>query len=293
MRGDLCQPEPCFPPSNFNSRLYTRGDIDFNTHLPCKRYFNSHLYIRGSGSRFALNKSYTEFQFTPLHERQHTEAGRNLSPYDISIHASAWEATNLIGTRLPFAIFQFTPLHERRRFNYFNSSWFLISILASAWEATRNLFVSIWSVALFQFSPLHERRPGATPAKDTAWNFNSRLCMRGDASFARVENVWRDFNSRLCMRGDTKDSGRFWREVNFNSRLCMRGDGKADKLCYWLEISILASAWEATREAGICGAALYFNSRLCMRGDFPYTDFHNLNLISILASAWEATESRD
>ena len=99
---------------NFNSRLYTRGDIDFNSHLPCKRYFNSHLYIRGSGSRFALNKSYTEFQFTPLHERQQPRPGCLWGNCPISIHASTWEAAT-------------TPPQDDPNA--------LISIHASTWEA--------------------------------------------------------------------------------------------------------------------------------------------------------------
>ena len=145
------------------------------------------------------------FQFTPLHERQryllnfciqgleisiHASAweatdsccliiNRNVS---ISIHASAWEATRRCWShRICALIFQFTPLHERQppRLGA-GLGWVVISIHASAWEATDN-----WKEIYEQLS-----------------NFNSRLCMRGNIRKLNWWNVRLYFNSRLCMRGN-------------------------------------------------------------------------------------------
>ena len=161
--------------------LHKRRRLPLHHLASRRRYFNSHLYMRGNIG---------------------VDAIQNCGSW-ISIHASIWEATilsalhthrmNHFNSRLYMrgnvlerirgrsCIFQFTPLHERQlsQFRcflfllYFNSrlcmrgnlgallanctAWF-ISIHASAWEATK-----VW----------------AYQAKQSLY-FNSRLCMRGN-----------------------------------------------------------------------------------------------------------------
>ena len=76
----------------FNSRLYTRGDVEIlpkdskrriSIHASTREatcgcstdffpasYFNSRLYMRGNVLRSTRTESENQFQFTPLHERQ-------------------------------------------------------------------------------------------------------------------------------------------------------------------------------------------------------------------------------
>ena len=107
-------------------------------------------------------KEHVLFQFTPLHERQPTAQLMSLKSssnfnsrlymrgsgnsdwwwicFEISIHASTWEAAKASTyAEAVLTLFQFTPLHERQRnlsgckYNRRN-----ISIHASTWEAARH-----------------------------------------------------------------------------------------------------------------------------------------------------------
>ena len=142
---------------------------------------------------------------------------------EISIHASAWEATMLLIYCIRKTIFQFTPLHERQP-------------CAGGWWDSRNPF---------QFTPLHERQLVFLPAHRPQSYFNSRLCMRGNVSkmshsswyqfqftplherqrgFSKLHSRDQHFNSRLCMRGNLCSRCHCIVNINFNSRLCMRGN---------------------------------------------------------------------
>ena len=93
--------------------------------------------MRGSRYPGGINKQ-EQFQFTPLHERQHI----------------AWKRL-----WIQKHIFQFTPLHERQHYRaamdresapYFNSRLYMRgSWIANVRRRKRNLF---------QFTPLHERQ---------------------------------------------------------------------------------------------------------------------------------------
>ena len=159
MRGNRAFVPVFFRLEHFNSCLYMRGNIQTWHTMHLCTYFNSCLYMRGNGHDVYRISANGVFQFMPLHERQH-------------------ERVHCIGEK---GWFQFMPLHERQRIAfripkvdifYFNSRlymrgnwnywktcrWWHISIHASTWEAT-NRSASAW------------RR----------WrNFNSRLYMRGN-----------------------------------------------------------------------------------------------------------------
>ena len=147
--------------ANFHSdsRLCTRGDLDFNTHLPCKRYFNSRLYIRGDVSHSIV---------LPVVE-------------DILIHASTWEATHvLLSAASHFAyfnsrlymrgnqcrwikflcsdIFQFTPLHERQRSSSQKVLWGVQFQFTPLHERQLGSGSLLLVLGTFQFTPLHERQ---------------------------------------------------------------------------------------------------------------------------------------
>ena len=124
----------------------------------CKQYnFNSRLCMRGNATVMKQQDKISAFQFTPLHERQRRrfvqfgiswifqftplherqlrfQAAPRTPP--ISIHASAWEATQRSFNFLGEELFQFTPLHERQR----------------------NIIHTFLPLILFQFTPLHERQ---------------------------------------------------------------------------------------------------------------------------------------
>ena len=77
----------------FNSRLYMRGSSENRKESWRIFNFNSRLYMRGSLSNRLPASCSDLFQFTPLHERQHS--------YSV-------DAPKL-------HLFQFTPLHERQQ----------------------------------------------------------------------------------------------------------------------------------------------------------------------------------
>ena len=99
---------------NFNSRLCMRGNGDM---CPCelKPYdFNSRLCMRGN-SDFCVS-GINQFNFNSrLCMRGNWYCNRNRKVEGISIHASAWEATNILHHPCnTYYLFQFTPLHERQ-----------------------------------------------------------------------------------------------------------------------------------------------------------------------------------
>ena len=161
MRGNVISPLFILPISYFNSRLCMRGNI---------------LVVEWSDS--------TRFQFTPLHERQQTSIIRGRkhdnfnsrlcmrgnvntsvdywATYLISIHASAWEATEELKAALPY---------------------YYISIHASAWEATW-----VWNCTFTDLNiSIHASAWEATFLRSLSYKFyiyfNSRLCMRGNIVF--------------------------------------------------------------------------------------------------------------
>ena len=155
-----------------------------------------------------------------------TEAiAKELAETDVSIHASAWEATDPYGRGGQF-------------------TW--VSIHASAWEAT----------------PFHSKPP------------NNDKC----------------FNPRLRVGGDTSRIVYFSFFPSFNPRLRVGGDPPLVWALLTRQVSIHASAWEATLSRSNTSTFVTgFNPRLRVGGDtsgrVPFAAF----LVSIHASAWEAT----
>ena len=101
--------------TDFNSRLYMRGNLVNCSMPPNVYYFNSRLYMRGNNS-FTTPKIAPENFNSRLYMRGNFCLPRSPAPQCISIHASTWEATLFWCIKL---------------------SVFKISIHASTWEATR------------------------------------------------------------------------------------------------------------------------------------------------------------
>ena len=104
-----------FPASYFNSRLYMRGNRLGISKPNDAIYFNSRLYMRGNNMSWMICASNTEFQFTPLHERQQTfrvlKAEKALD-FNSRLYMRGNIARYLVS--ILTNAFQFTPLHERQ-----------------------------------------------------------------------------------------------------------------------------------------------------------------------------------
>ena len=87
----------------------------------------------------------------------------------ISIHASAWEATKYATRERTIELFQFTPLHERQ---------------------LQPMELFIVPKKGFQFTPLHERQPVLCFGYQPHCYFNSRLCMRGNKFGCEIRGIW-------------------------------------------------------------------------------------------------------
>ena len=234
-----------------------------------KSNFNSRLYMRGNRCSFYFLEQKTKFQFTPLHERQRLSEyssvigfyfnsrlymrgnrRRELMSWRlvISIHASTWEATIRKNWKVYInTIFQFTPLHERQHHDAcapcevrdFNSRLYMRGSLLGVGGCRKGKdFNSRLYMRGSLYSRCHNRKEE---------NFNSRLYMRGSVQHGwtiMVEQIsihastWEaaasgtansgtptDFNSRLYMRGSAIEDGKTQRIFHFNSRLYMRGSG--------------------------------------------------------------------
>ena len=166
-----------------------------------------------------------QFQFTPLHERQLAALIAYTDASNISIHASAWEATNAGVGYSNGNWFQFTPLHERQRRD-------------SEWNKANGNFNSRLC--------MRGSTVWAAPIKRNSY-FNSRLCMRGNGFRSGMTGLRSDFNSRLCMRGNTERMNAYaileqfqFTPLHERQRICDRNTSVQQ------HISIHASAWEAT-----------------------------------------------
>ena len=150
-------------------------------------YFNSRLYMRGSGPALESYGTRYIFQFTPLHERQpccrvphlvlfgisiHAstweaarQASRHVDALTISIHASTWEAASSAFFSSFWSAFQFTPLHERQplcRTVFQRRVQFQFTPLH---ERQHSFVIWLWITGKFQFTPLHERQHEAVLGK--------------------------------------------------------------------------------------------------------------------------------
>ena len=136
--------------TDFNSRLYMRGNLVNCSMPPNVYYFNSRLYMRGNNS-FTTPKIAPENFNSRLYMRGNFCLPRSPAPQCISIHASTWEATPpqsalIVGS----STFQFTPLHERQR----------------------EEVIPMETEGIFQFTPLHERQPGDSDSKESSFQIS-------------------------------------------------------------------------------------------------------------------------
>ena len=180
--------------------------------------------MRGNNLCSIIKAGFSQFQFTPLHERQHVKT-TGIRHINISIHASTWEATVRI---------------------FLHTGSYNISIHASTWEATY-LLRTRPNPFIFQFMLLHERQHWFSLCPSVTMYFNSRLYMRGSMCGCilfwtkRLISIHASAWEATCLQ-----AAQAVFEQDFNSRLCMRGNSVNSFVCTFCCISIHASAWEAT-----------------------------------------------
>ncbi len=166
----------------FNPRLRMGGDLIVTTNLSEAQVFQStppHGRRPYPPATVGLAPS-----FNPRlrmggddHNQRHT-----IEPQSVSIHASAWEATQLEGVRGGTTPFQSTPPHGRRQHPQ--------SLQDSCFQ--------------FQSTPPHGRRRGRLAPIPGGRSFNPRLRMGGDLGRIEGQSSWSSFNPRLRMGGDLR-----------------------------------------------------------------------------------------
>ena len=150
---------------------------------------------------------------------------REYTKSTISIHASAWEATqgqtDLLDDNY---LFQFTPLHERQhaKINYqMLQTLFQFTPLHERQRSTRSISSKR---SLFQFTPLHERQQQLVGMV----NYEKLISIHASAweatgytakAIGRIEFQFTPLHERQ------RSSWSSWKKASyFNSRLCMRGN---------------------------------------------------------------------
>ena len=253
------------------------------------------------------------FQFTPLHERQHSVPYALSAQFvPISIHASTWEAAISASDRPAF-------LRISIHASTWEAAWtdqqafpcLAISIHASTWEAAVRNWRRPRCTGISIHASTWEAAGTALILQQRSLHFNSRLSMRGSADSERFVAIM-----HISIHASTWEAAVLrWSltepDTYFNSRLYMRGSLLCFFLFFLISISIHASTWEAARNPYAARSGIqYFNSRLYMRGSFQvfqlclchlfqFTPLHERQLkhieevhvvfsISIHASTWEA-----
>ena len=212
---------------------------------------------------------------------------------NISIHASAWEATSQTGSRVGLSGYFNSRLCMRGNPSQHKGGWMNIpiSIHASAWEATL-LLKRMGSTVPFQFTPLHERQQQwqqdyskmvSISIHASAWEATDNLRgSLGGLSISIHASAWEatEHVTDWLLGNYISIHASAW-EATANptvqaqrinifqfTPLHERQLGVVEKVWSTAYISIHASAWEATRTVPTSrSASTYFNSRLCMRGN--------------------------
>ena len=188
-------------------------------------YFNSRLCTRGNSKHVVGESGFSWFQFTPLHERQYS----------------------FITSESLFAYFNSRLCMRGNNSLNFDRVFVVISILASAWEATYcfwhlssdfriSIHASTWEAAvvietfgceyIFQFMPLHERQPALAIANSTTLLFQ-----------------FTPLHERQLFATGTPVSHSIFQFTPLHERQPLLYSNTA----LIRSISILASAWEATK----------------------------------------------
>ena len=274
---------------NFNSRLYTRGDNS----LYSGSYLLSisiHASTREAILFYYIWKFVCLFQFTPLHERQQfSEFWQSICSYFNSrlcmrgnvlfLTSKLWfpdfnSRLYMRGSRGDWNVRMrvYISIHAstweaasigNRQFNHT-----VISIHASAWEATfRN-----WNTSIKFYISIHA----------SAWEATPFVLQYGFDTFY--------FNSRLCMRGNPGAIASGWDTLFQFSPLHERQRRAFLYRYQYLQISIHASTWEATRLSSPDNCDTYISIHAStweatLRALMQYKN----DGISIHASTWEAT----
>ena len=189
------------------------------------------------------------FQSTPPRGRRPRRTTPAGPPKQVSIHASAGEATRVSGRNWPIG---------------------RVSIHASAGEATVALPADRAVSSAFQSTPPRGRRPRPAdgPTRQACFNprlrgggdrcgarrrrshrrFNPRLRGGGDSAARSGEGLRLCFNPRLRGGGDLREGEDSAEVLSFNPRLRGGGDQRLECFHGLRRVSIHASAGEATRD---------------------------------------------
>ena len=289
MRGNMIPQIMWQRQTNFNSRLYMRGNLTElekleeesisihastweATRKPLRQSIHLLISIHASTWEATLlqvvaTQSHPQFQFTPLHERQHFQlvATADLLNFNSRLYMRG-NLRHYLSVQIRQR-FQFTPLHERQLDDAdfspidgnFNSRLYMRGNPAQ---------FAIASALTYFNSRLYMRGSKEQGMKQQEFfDFNSRLYMRGSGISDLSFDAFLYFNSRLYMRGSVVFNTEWNRRTYFNSRLYMRGSSFGYSICPGnVSISIHASTWEAAFYRSSSHWSENFNSRLYMRG---------------------------
>ena len=278
-----------------------------------KSNFNSRLYMRGNRCSFYFLEQKTKFQFTPLHERQRLSEyssvigfyfnsrlymrgnrRRELMSWRlvISIHASTWEATIRKNWKVYInTIFQFTPLHERQRprlispvwKTYFNSRLYMrgnITMLALLVKWEISIHASTWEAACWALAAAAKER---ISIHASTWEaaYTAGVII-GKRKISIHASTW---------EAAYNTAGQLWWSKFQFTPLHERQRQVVQQIQVHRLISIHASTWEAaqSRMAKRRGYSISIHASTWEAAGSGATNFGKL-AISIHASTWEAAD---
>ncbi len=254
--------------------------------------FNPRLRVGGDGSHPVAAPQKNGFQSTPPRGRRRSWPWPLPKGAGVSIHASAWEATQVREEYQGLATFQSTPPRGRRprsprsasrlsNVSIHASAWEAtpesvsgqsiqrVSIHASAWEATNRITVGIFLLFLFQSTPPRGRRPGVIEAFFKIFkSFNPRLRVGGDTvPVVSADDMSVSIHASAWEATANVQPGGGHRHVSIHASAWEATTCRRSSAWPWW-VSIHASAWEATSQASIpLPQARCFNPRLRVGGD--------------------------
>ena len=210
----------------------------------------------------------------------------------ISIHASTWEATEIIERLAGGDIFQFTPLHERRPSRIPYTDPLLIFQFTPLHERRQQLITDMLIRFKFQFSPLHERQHAFGTLEQiskgisilaSTWEATGVISSVDYGSIISIlASTWEATHKTMVSEKRSKFQFTPLHERQLTVPSCAT---------VFVRISIHASAWEATTDIDFTFFGITFQfTPLHERQPPPCPCFCRRCNISIHASAWEATD---
>ena len=253
MRGNRAFVPVFFRLEHFNSCLYMRGNIQTWHTMHLCTYFNSCLYMRGNDRK--LKRSWRR---------------------NISIHASTWEATDMMFTAFP-------------QTEYFNSCLYM---RGNGPERRRNLRGLYFNSRLYMRGNRTQRK-----TRTFRKNFNSRLYMRGNIKPQQEKRKLHLISIHASTWEATKNgvAGRGRSRISIHASTWEATVALVSGLIQAIPFQFTPlherQPWSRSQPER---PKKYFNSRLYMRGNIEdYAFTITTRQISIHASTWEATEAEE